>query len=440
MSLRFYGAWLLAMLIWAPTAQAQAAPPAADGGGTSLGEILAQVSAAHPTLTAAQLRADALALRTRQVPLWPDPEVGLTVMPLPVFTAKGAQRSQWQVRQQVPYLGQRDAQVAHAAALAAEAEATVGMHRADLLQMAKDAYYTLFLTQMHRTDLQAFAEEVAQFEQAATAQYEVGEGGQQAILMAQIERNRLGQRLLEQERRAEHARSVLAQLVGRPLWRLAEASVEALPLLEADTSASLMGIAQAHRSEWQMFDQAQAQARLREQLVGYEAKPSFSAHVRYIDVADSGFPEAATGRDALAVGVNVAVPLQRSRLRADRDEAKVWQRHVEAERELLALRVATDIDRHLSDLRLAQQQIELYLGTLIPQATTTVEATLAAYTAGKIDFINLLDARRTLLSLHMDHHNALVGYLKAVAALERTLGVDRLADVLPVTYRPLMQP
>ncbi|GAB5521425.1 MAG: hypothetical protein RhofKO_36760 [Rhodothermales bacterium] len=428
------------MFFWTSSVHAQVTHHASSAEAVSLDEILSRVATAHPSLDAAQLRADALALRADQVSLWPDPEVGVTIMPMPVFTAKGAQRSQWRVSQQIPYRGQRDAQVDYAEAVADEAEAEVEIRRADLLLMAKEAYYRLLLAQIHIADLRAFAAEVTQFEQAATAQYEVGQGTQQAILMAQIEHNRLSQRMLEQERRAERARLLLARLLNSPDEVIEHAEMAPLPILGGLEAEPLVAIAMAQRSEWQQFEQAEAQAMLRERLVDYEAKPTLDAHVSYVDIVNSNFPAAATGRDALAVGVSVGLSLQRGRLSASRQEARVQQRHVEVEREVFALEVATEVALHLSELRLAQQQIDLYEEALVPQAHTTVEATLTAYTAGTIDFINLLDARRTLLRLHMDHHDTLIAYLKAVAALERTLGVNRLTDVLPLTFRPLMEP
>lgn len=440
MVFRLSGTCVLLLLVWAPAVYAQLPSRSSGSNPQSLDDLLTRVAQAHPSLDAATLRAEALALRTDQIPLWPDPQAGVTVMPQPIFTAKGAQRSQWRISQRLPYLGQRDTQIEYAEAEAAEAKAEVGVLRADLIIVAKEAYYALFLTQLHLADLGAFAEEVAQFEQAAAAQYEVGQGTQQAILMAQIERNRLTQRLIEQERRAARARLTLARLTDTPDLSIGRVDVHERPVFEAWSATALEQAAQANRDEWEVLNQKHAQSALQERLVDYEAKPVFSVNATYFDIADSDFPAAATGRDALGLGVNVGLSLQRGRLAAKRQEARVRQQQVDAQREAFATDVKTAIAMHLSELEQAQQQLDLYVGTLIPQATTTVEATLAAYTAGQIDFINLLDARRTLLSLHMDYHGTLIAYLITISALERTLGIDHLSDVMPLNYQPLVEP
>lgn len=52
-----------------------------------------------------------------------------------------------------------------------------------------------------------------------------------------------------------------------------------------------------------------------------------------------------------------------------------------------------------------------------------MEATLSAYTTGRTDFLDLLDAERTLFNLRMERIDTYVRYLKTTAALERATGL-----------------
>ena len=66
---------------------------------------------------------------------------------------------------------------------------------------------------------------------------------------------------------------------------------------------------------------------------------------------------------------------------------------------------------------------------LSPQAETTLQATLSAYTTDRTDFLDLLDAERMLFSLETGYEDTFARYLKITAALERALGVRSLADL-----------
>ena len=78
-----------------------------------------------------------------------------------------------------------------------------------------------------------------------------------------------------------------------------------------------------------------------------------------------------------------------------------------------------------------QRRLDLFDRALIPQAETTLEATLSAYTTGRTDFLDLLDAERTLFNLRLDQTETYTRYLKTTAALERTLGVLWLDEIEP---------
>ena len=157
--------------------------------------------------------------------------------------------------------------------------------------------------------------------------------------------------------------------------------------------------------------------------------PDFGFNVTYFDIGRFDVPPTATGRDALALGVSIKIPLQRDRLRARLEEARVRRNQVEARREALGRSFQTQIADLLSRLREEENQLSLYQEALIPQAETTLQSTLSAYSTGRTDFLDLLDAERMLFSLHTGYENTFTRSLKTTAALERALGVPSLADL-----------
>lgn len=392
-----------------------------------LDELLAAVRVSNPTLRAAFLEAEALETKEAQVSALPDPMVMGTYQPFSVLTARGAQRSQWRVEQQVPFPGKLGLQgdIADLSAEVAEYEAAT--FEEDLLFQVKQAYYELYRLQEQALLVEDFQERLLGFEDVAATQYEVGTGMQQAILKAQLEKNTLSQRLIDLAERRRTAIETLARLINQPIEGDFEVRVAPPELLTTDAER-LIEIAQRQRPEVDALAAAEARAQKQIALAEKQFLPDFGFNLTYFDIASGDVPPTATGRDALALGVSVKVPLQRGRLRAQLEEAKVRAAQVTARQEALTTSFQTQIADLVSQLQREAEQLTLYRGLLIPQAETTLEATLSAYTTARTDFLNLLDTERILFTLKVGYEDALARYLKAAAGLERALGIDTLAD------------
>lgn len=422
-------ATLLAVLLTAALlpAAAQEAPTVSP---LTLPDVLAEVARQNPTLRAAGLDAEALAAGASQASAWPDPTVGLMLQPYPMLTAHGAQRSQWRLEQMIPYPGKRRLAGEVAALDAAVAAREVDVLAADLLLQAKQAYIELYQSQALEALVAAFQEELRGFEEAAAVRYEVGTGMQQAVLKAQLEKNALAQRLIDLQRARRTAAETLAALTGRPGGArfFGTAHLERPPLPTGD-AAALLALAGHQRPEVAVLSLAAERADRAVALAERAFRPDFGVNVTYTDIAARPMPPTANGRDALAVGVMVRIPLQRERLRAGVREATLRRDAVAARQEALRVAVATEIEDLLFALEQEAATLRLYDETLLPQATSTVEATLASYTTGRTDFLDLLDAERSQFTLHAGYEEAYARYLSTAAALERTLGIDSLADL-----------
>ena len=153
--------------------------------------------------------------------------------------------------------------------------------------------------------------------------------------------------------------------------------------------------------------------------------PDFGVNVTYFDIARADVPPSASGKDAVALGVMVNIPLQRGRLRAQTEEARLRQAQVSARTEALHRAIETHLSDIVSQLRQEDRQLALFRDALIPQAETTLEATLSSYATGRTSFLDLLDAERMLFILQTGYEDAFARYLQAYAALERALGVTQ---------------
>ena len=386
-----------------------------------LGALLRDIAAANPRLRAARLHAEALSYRPEQAGALPDPRAGLTYQPRPLLTARGYQRTQWQVSQQVPFPGKRRLRSEIAALDAEVARAEADVLGQDLAFQLSAAYYELYRTQEQERLVRAFQDQLDGFEAVATTRYEVGEGSQQAILKAQIERGRLALRLQQLAAERRSALEALARLTERPGLDAPTAPMEvaapAVPLDEADLATVLEA-----RPEVQALRRAEEQAERRIALARRAFLPDFTVGARYFDLGAAELAPAMTGRNALALSIGVKIPLWLGKQRARLEEAQLQRRRTEARLDALRLETETDLADLRSRLQRQKRQLALLTETLIPQAETALEATLSAYSAGRTDFLDLLDAERTLFQLQMEQEATYARYLTTSARLARTLG------------------
>ena len=385
-----------------------------------LDAVLDAVYADNPTLAAARLDARALARRGDQVGALPDPTASVMVAPYPILTARGTQRSQWRVEQMLPWPGtlglRRDAAdaAADAARLGADQVAL------DLARDATRAYADLVRTQEAADVVRAFQARLSAFAEAAAVRYEVGRGPQGAILQVQLERQRLGERLIEFERQRDAAVQTLARVLDRPDLTVGRVVTPPAALPDAaDLGALALDLRPEVAAAQARIDQAEVDVALAERAY----YPDLGVGVVYTDIAPADAPPTATGRDALGLMASVRIPLGRDRLRAGVQEARLRQRAAEVRLEATQTAIQTDLADALSDARRAAEAVALYRDTLLPLSLTTVESALAGYTTGTVDFLAFLDAERARFQIQLGLVDARARLLDASADLARAVGL-----------------
>lgn len=420
------------ILISSQSAFGQQSSHSSDGSVLHLDSLLQAAERTNPSLRAARLQVEAQALKEPQTSALPDPTVQGTGHVYPTVTARGPQRSQWQVRQSIPFPGKRDLRGETASLEARAAEADAEALAQNLALRIETAYYELYRVQRREEFLRAFEEELRQFESAASTRYEVGDGSQQAILKAQVERGRLEIRRenLRADRRS--ALQSLARLTGR-----SELKAPSQPV-EVATPSELREVGE-RTAEEPLEDRPEAEA-LQRRIEKAESEtalarrafwPDFTVGAAYTDVRQGDLTATMTGRDAFNLSVGVTIPLWRGKQEARLEEAQVKRRRAEAELDDFRLQVQVEVRDLRERLRRQQRQLRLLGEQLLPQAETSLEATLSAYKAGRTDFLDLLDAERTLFQLRMDYEDIHARALQTAAELERALGHSSLGGATP---------
>ncbi len=225
---------------------------------------------------------------------------------------------------------------------------------------------------------------------------------------------------------------MLARVLNRPdAASFAAAVTVETPHIPEFDEAALLALALDRRPEVDALDAAQERAGAEVELARKAFKPDFGVMLEYSEPGFGGMP--ADRLDGLMAGVMVKIPLQRSRLKAGLEEARLQQAQVAARREEIETSLRTQIGDLVTRLREQKRRLDLFQNTLVPQAETTLASTLSAYTTGRTDFLDLLDAQRMLFDLSTGYEDELVRYLTTIARLERVLGVESIDDLATLT-------
>lgn len=126
-------------------------------------------------------------------------------------------------------------------------------------------------------------------------------------------------------------------------------------------------------------------------------------------------------RSQTVVGLSLPLPL------FDRNQGNVLAAQkqadkADAELAAAAVRLESELALAIQDLRAARQALDTLRGDILPAAQQASEAVRKGFEFGKHNFIDVLDAQRTLLQARAQYLSALSDGHRAAAAIERILG------------------
>jgi outer membrane protein TolC len=286
---------------------------------------------------------------------------------------------------------------ARAAAASAESRAKYFQFESGVLQTAfavkKTAYPLLFLDEEIRVDRQTLAL-VGDLEILSRAQNEVGKATLQDVLRAQIEQERLRTEIvnLEDSRHPLMAqfRAALGLKPGQPdppLPILPTAS----PFAPDDNQLLALALAQNPRLKEMEAEIRSAEAEIsvarKDQIPDFSA--GFEADVKASPVVWN--PQ-----------FSMTLPVWRDKIAAEIRAAEADKHAAEARLTVEQIGLAADFAGDAFMVREADRELDLIRNRLLPRARQSLEVSRAAYRSGQVDFLNVIDAERTLLELQLD--------------------------------------
>ena len=325
------------------------------------------------------------------------------------------------ISQQLPWFGKRELR-SDVARRDAEASHWNREERIlDIIRGVKETYYQIYFTDKSLEILAKNTRILDDFITIAENRYSVGQGVQQDIFKAQLEKSKLLDMkiTLEQQRRSLEIRmnSLLYRPVDTPIGAIPDPQIT--PLNRGD--AELLEQAEQNRPLLKGMQAQIGKSQAAQALARKEFFPDFNVSFEYMQREPAMGND---GADMYSLGVTFNLPVQRERRHAMLAEAASEQTMSAAELNDTRNSIRSTVADLISQMERRRKLAELYKGGIIPQAEQALESAVIAYRVGKVDFLALLDSRLTLFNYERDYYDSLADYQIRLAQLEATVGAD----------------
>jgi outer membrane protein, heavy metal efflux system len=389
---------------------------------TALATLVNEATKNDPAILAAERAAKAATYLAPQASSFPDPRFTLqqfsvgSPRPFAGYTNSNFAYIGIGASQQLPYPGKLKlrGEVANREAGAVKQHVDVVLR--DEIEALKTTYYQLAYLQqtlgiLHRDDAL-----LQQIEQQAEAHYSAGQGNQQDVLKAQLERTKILREISMHHQLVGEAQAELKRILRRPQD---SPDIVTEPLAATFLRYTARELLDRVRDEDPNIREQSAMIQRNQtavELAHKEFRPDFELSYMWQRTDPTQF------RAYYMATFSVNFPRRKPR-QAALAEAQVNVERAQQELDTQLQRALAEVQRRYVVTKTSEEQLLIYRDGLIPQAKATIQAGLASYQANRVDFETLLSSFLNVLNLDLEYQQTLLGHETALAHIERLTGV-----------------
>ncbi len=379
--------------------------------------------ARSPVLEAAYRNWQAAMEQIPQASALPDPRLSYRYYLQEVETRVGPQDWAMGLSQTFPWFGKRGLRADIAAEEAAAAWYSFQARKAAVVRAVKDAYYELYYLKRAIRVTERARDLVEHLEAVARTRYSSGAVEHADVIRAQVELGTLEDQLHALRELHEPLAARLNAALNRPATAELRCALNIDDAtLEAPPQRVVAALEELNPELLALGRQAESRARAVE-LAGKAFYPDITLGLDYIDTDSARMSGVrGSGEDPVIASVSINVPIWRASYRAGERQRRAQHRAALAERDQRANTLMARVKMVLFRYRDADRKAGLYRDTLLPKATQSLQATEAAYRAGKGSFLDLVEAERVLLEFELTRERAVTDRAQRLAELEMLLG------------------
>lgn len=387
-------------------------------------EGLLEYARSNPEYAAMRYEADAAAHRVYPAGAFADPMFKVELQNItnagsdasPSLNPNKVGSTKYTLWQPIPFFGKRDLKRDVAAADAEQAQGRAAMTWAELAMRIKTAYARYFFVMQSELLTREILDLLDRLETIAQVRYANGLTPQQDAIRAQVEQTSMRGELLMLESEQQGLRATLNSLLARQTNS---------PLAPPERLRPVPSPARMQPEA--LFDRLRSR---NPELFAEEARILSAEKSRELTYKNR-YPDFAIGVSPIQMGSRIGewevmlemnIPLQLESRRSQEREAESMLAAARSRKESAFNRLSGELSENLAGLHAAQRIEILTTTSLLPQAEATLQAALAGYENGKVDFATLLDAQRQIRKSKQDRLKAQVDAQARLAAIERLLG------------------
>lgn len=391
----------------------------------TLRQALALILMANPELKAFSWERRAAEARELQAGLWPNPALEIGVEDVGGSGARSSFKAAETTIQlsQLIELGNKAQKRRNVASL--EKELTgwdYEAKRLEVLTEASKAYFELLGIQEKAKLLAELVDVSEQIFRSVTQRVDAGKDSPLERTKASVALSGVQLEYKQALQELETARKIVASFWGnvQPKFMRAEGRLETvtdIPEID-DLQQELV-----HNPQLARWEKEIARDKAALELAKSEALPDISvgAGVKRFNESDD---------NALVFGVAIPLPIS-DRNQGGRMEAAYNLFKSYEEQRAVRIEVMNQFNQIFTELSVSLNKIKGLRASILPGAREVFNASREAYTEGKIDYLNVLDAQRTFFLSQKEYIETLASYHKAKTDMEGLVGqaIDKIEPI-----------
>ena len=329
------------------------------------------------------------------------------------------------ISQQLPFWGKRAIKQEVADLEAESYKWAIEERKLELARMVKETYYQIWAVDKSIGIVAKNLMILADFVTIAESKYSVGQGVQQDIYKAGLEKSKMldMQITLKQQRKSLEANLnyLLYRPGNTPVGTVADFALPQLSLSAEQLNQTALETRPQIKSLASLTSKGQASHRLAQK----EFYPDFNLSFEYM-FKDAIATEMITdpGYNMFTLGVTFNLPFQQEKRHAMIAESTSETTMATEELHALKNSISYTINETLAQLERRRKLVELYKEGIIPQAEQSLESAVISYRVNKVDFLTLLDGRMSLFTYERELYESEAEYMMGMAKLEAAVGME----------------
>ncbi|TXI79909.1 MAG: TolC family protein [Cupriavidus sp.] len=391
------------------TAVATGVATAEPAGPLTLEAALALAAAGNFTLSAAGREVDASEGAIMQARTIPNPELATLVED----TSRSTRTSTALLNIPIELGGKRSARIAAAERGREAAQAALGGIRADLRAAVIEGFFGVLIAQERVRLATGSVDIAARGTDAAARRVAAGKISPVEETKARVEQANAELELAEATAELQSARQALAALWGNATPRFSEAAgdLDALPSRPAPDAL------RAALDEAPGIVAGRVESERRQALINLERSRQYPD----MTLSVGAKRENESNRNMAVIGVSIPLPL------FDRNQGNLYEairRADKAQDEYLAtrIRLTNELSMASNQLSVSRASAQTLKGTVLPAAEQAYRAATTGFEAGKFNYLDVLDAQRTLFQARIRYLGVLARTYQSATTIDRILG------------------